>query len=83
MFLLPADPVRFLALTILLPLLFCSRARFSRMEQLSLKRRRRVVEEEEAEVADAEVALCLDTAYQVRSSEWAGGGRFGLPFAVV
>nr|TKW03902.1 hypothetical protein SEVIR_7G073500v2 [Setaria viridis] len=36
----------------------------SRVEQLSLKRRRRGVEEE-AEVADAEVALGLDSAYQV------------------
>ena len=56
------------------PLLFCSRARFSRVEQLSLKRRRRPWEEEEAEEAltDAEVALGLESAYQVGSSGWAG-----------
>ncbi|KAF8697146.1 hypothetical protein HU200_036140 [Digitaria exilis] len=37
----------------------------SRVEQLSLKHRRRGVEEAESGVGDAEVMLCLDTAYQV------------------
>ena len=56
----------------IVPLLFCLRVRFSRVEQLSLERRRLGggEEEEQAEVADAEVALGLDSPYKVRSSLW-------------
>ena len=54
------------------PPFVCSRACCRRVEQLSLKRRRRGEEEAEAAVADAEVALGLESAYQVGSSGWAG-----------
>ena len=54
------------------PPFVCSRACCRRVEQLSLKRRRRGEEEAEAAVADAEVALGLESAYQVGSSRWAG-----------
>ena len=66
----------------IVPLLFCLRVRFSRVEQLSLERRRRGEgeEEEKAEVADAEVALGLDSPYKVRSSLWIlCASFFGLP----
>jgi hypothetical protein len=56
------------------------------VEQLSLKRRWwGGVEEEEAEVADAEVALGLDSAYhQVSASGWMGCcPNASVPFMVV
>ena len=61
----------------IVPLLFCLRVRFSRVEQLSLERRRLGGGEEEEQ---AEVALGLDSPYKVRSSLWIlCASFFGLP----